>query len=359
MVTDYRCSPLGPGDVPIVTPMLITATHFTAFDGDGVPEWVRLMPLGVFRPANAADKRGPFDLTDPAAVIEATAPFLPLLVDEDHVSLVNGAAAPARGWIDALEARADGLYGHVEWTDAGRALMGDKAYRGFSPVFLTGAHGVVTRITGAAITNNPALPDLNLFTHKPETTMDLVALRRLLGLSDTADEAAILARVTENASAVSAHAAGLSALAAVAGVTGATPDALFTALRSRVAASADVTALTGTVQRLETELTTLRQTGAQAAAVALVDGAIRALKPINALREIYIARAVNDLAGVRAELDLLPSIGAGGTVVPHDAGGGGDVATTTQSLVAAQMGIPVEKLIAAAKARTAIDGRTA
>ena len=37
-------------------------------------------------------------------------------------------ASTARGWIVNLEARDDGLWGQVEWTAHGSALMADKAY---------------------------------------------------------------------------------------------------------------------------------------------------------------------------------------------------------------------------------------
>ena len=325
---------------------------FTAFAAHGVPDWVRLVPMGTFRPTSPNDKRGPFTLDDPAAVIAATTPNLPLLVDEDHVSLTPGAPAPARGWIVALEARADGLYGKIEWTETGRAQMAEKAYRGFSPVFEAGKGGAVLKIVSLAGTNNPALPQLNRFTSQWENTMDLTALRRALGLPDTADEAAILARATEN----TAHAAGLSALATAAGLTGVTAaDAVVTALRGRVASGGEVTALATQVRTLEGELTTLRQGVARSKAEAFVDAQITAGKPVNALRQHYIDRHIADPAAVETELNALVSINAGGVPQNPGAGGGGAVQlTATEAEVVEHMGVDPVKFVAERDRQTAL-----
>ncbi len=52
----------------------------------------------------------------------------------------------ARGWIVELQARDDGIWGRVEWTGAGRALIEDRAYRGISPNLLVDRNGVVRAI---------------------------------------------------------------------------------------------------------------------------------------------------------------------------------------------------------------------
>ncbi len=49
-----------------------------------------------------------------------------LPVDLDHATVKKalfGDAAPAVGWINKLEARADGLYGRVEWLDEGLRVL--------------------------------------------------------------------------------------------------------------------------------------------------------------------------------------------------------------------------------------------
>ena len=337
--------------------MPTSAILFTVFAGDDVPDWVRLMPLGVFRPHLESDRRGPFNLADVQAVIAATASHLPLMVDEDHVSLAPFAPAPARGWIVELQARADGLYGRIEWTETGRALMAERAYRGFSPTFTSGKGGVVEQIISLALTNTPALPELNRFKTERNHDVDfIVALRQALGLPDTADEAAILAGAKANVAALRECTVGLDGLAAAADVAaGAGRQALFSALRVRVAGTGDVAALTAQVQSLETSLAAMRADTARSNAERFVDEQIKAGKPVNALREHYVKRHMADPTSVEAELAALPSINTGGMPPPKGGeGGGGDTAalTAVEREVIAHMGVS-EKSYLAEKVRLA------
>ncbi len=94
-----------------------------AANGDGVPEWVHLLPAGVVR---TVDGRGPYHCTSLQSVADLLGGKR-LPIDENHATDKGGKAlgmpAPARGWIVALEARDDGLWGQVEWTGEGRKLM--------------------------------------------------------------------------------------------------------------------------------------------------------------------------------------------------------------------------------------------
>ncbi|MGG8896324.1 phage protease, partial [Escherichia coli] len=80
-----------------------------------MPEWINLLPAGA---ARTVDGRGPYTVASMAALIAASlqdGQKLPL--DENHATdkgAVLGLPAPARGWIVALEAREDGLWGKVE-----------------------------------------------------------------------------------------------------------------------------------------------------------------------------------------------------------------------------------------------------
>jgi len=56
-----------------------------------------------------------------------------LVIDYEHQSL-QGERAPAAGWIKELEARGDGLYARVDWTQQARDYLEKKEYRYFSPV---------------------------------------------------------------------------------------------------------------------------------------------------------------------------------------------------------------------------------
>ena len=312
-----------------------------------MPDWVRVMPFGTFRPDNAADKRGPWKLTDAGAVIAASK--LPLPVDENHTTLAGAVSAPARGWIVELQSRDDGMYGRIEWTKAGHALMEDKSYRGFSPTFLTDKAGVVTQLTGLAMTNNPALTELNIQLTNQETRMDPVQLRAALGLPETADEAAILARLAANATAAAGLTQHLSAIALAAGLPADTgPERLVVTLQAQRDGAGQVQTLIGQVASLEQQLTAATAERAKEKAVAFIAGAIKAGKPIVALQERLTAMHVADPSGTEALVNGMPNINAG-FVPPRldQQGGGGEFSlTATDHQVIAAMGLDPKKYAA-------------
>lgn len=107
---------------------------------------------------------------------EAREPNFPgLLVDFDHFSHDPARPTTAAGWIGALEARGDGLYAQVRWSDLGHEALTGGRYRLASPVWnrgdcdqwtAPGADGpdVVylrpRRLARLALTNDPNLPGL-------------------------------------------------------------------------------------------------------------------------------------------------------------------------------------------------------
>lgn len=301
--------------------MLITAHHTTLPDGAQAPEWLHLVPAGAF---GGQDGRGPYSLPNPAAVIAASMAAGKLPVDENHSTdfgLKNGTPSPARGWITEMQARADGLWGRVEWTPGGAALMAEHAYRGISPVFRHTPKGEVLSVLRAALTNAPNLPQLHTLHHQQETGMELASqIRASLGLPETADDAAIVAAVTAGRTAATAHATQLAAIATAAGVTATDGAAIVTALQTQRAAAGDATALQATVVSLQTQLQTMQADGRRVAATAFVDAAIRAGKPIAPARDRFIAQHAADAAATEALINLLPSINDGGTAA-HALGG--------------------------------------
>ena len=330
----------------------LAAIHSALPEGDA-PEWVHLLPAGTFR---GVDGRGPYVLGDARAVIQASR--LPLPIDESHATDLaepNGGPAPARGWIVALEARADGVWGRVDWTPTGRNLVVERAYRGISPVFTHARQGGrVIGLLRAALTNNPNLTQLATL-HTQENSMDLIAeLRALHSLPAEADEAAVLQACRAAHTATTQHAAQLTAICAAAGITPSQDAAaISTALATARAQSGDVGALRQEVVTLQTQLQTLRADQARHAATTLVDDAMRAGKPITkVLRDHYIARATADLDAVRRELDALPSIHAGGIVKPPAGDGGGDTLSAEEKQVIALMGVNPEAFQKARKAET-------
>lgn len=165
-------------------------------------DWVHLLPAGTF---SGRDGRGPYKLTSSQAVTEATRRYAgrrQMPIDYDHQidnAEKNGRPAPAAGWIKALDARTDGLWGLVEWTARARAHLEAREYRYLSPVFQHKHDGTVTRVLRAALTNNPNLDEITALASM-ETSMNekhLDELRLLLELPDEADEAAVVAKVRD------------------------------------------------------------------------------------------------------------------------------------------------------------------
>ena len=171
-----------------------------AADKDG---WAHLLPAGTF---SGRDGRGPYTL-DANAIVRAFAELgMTLAVDYEHQTQAapeNGQPAPAAGWIVALEAREDGLYGYIEWTARAAAMIRAREYRYLSPVFeYEPRTGRVAAIIGAGLTNQPNLHLTALnraqSSQAKGTTMNeelLERLRFLFNLPTLADEAAIAAEV--------------------------------------------------------------------------------------------------------------------------------------------------------------------
>ncbi len=317
--------------------------------GADVPEWLHILPAAEF---TGADGRGPYAKPDMDALIalfNKEGQRLP--VDENHsIDLAGkqGHPSPARGWIVELQKREDGLYGRVEWTDAGQALVAGKSYGYLSPVFLHGQTKPykVAKMLRVALTNDPNLTSLKSLHSQEDNTM-LEELRKALGLPETADEAAIMAAVKAAHAAQTAQAALMARVAEAAGVPADTaPDALVTAIQSK--GSADSAGLTGQlvalqsqVSQLTTQLTSVATQTAKEKAETVIGAAIEGGKIIPALKDHMIARHLKNPAEVEAEIKLMPSINAGG-IGERDLPRAGETATSEELNVAAMMGVDPE-----------------
>lgn len=303
--------------VPPVT-TLVTSLHLSLPAASaGAPEWVHLLPAGNF---SGADGRGPYNVEDADALISASMAGGKLAIDENHsTDLAKGQSAPARGWIVELQKRDDGVWGRVEWTKAGAEMMGDKAYRGISPVFIHAKNSPrVLRLLRAALTNDPNLT-LTALHHRSDDMDFLAKLRKALGLKDDAAEDAVLSAVTTAHAAITVAAEDRVKLAKAAGLKDdASVDAIVTALNTRSGDDKEVATLRTTVTDLQAQLMTLQKDGARDKAVAFIDGAITAGKPIKPLRDHYIERHVKDAAAVEKEVNGLVSIHAGAVIPTRD-----------------------------------------
>lgn len=164
------------------------------------PRWIHVMPSGTF---HGRDGRGPYSVTDAAAVVRASlkaasARGIPMDYDHqfEHTSK-NGMPAPASGWIAGLEAREDGIWAEVEWTERAAEHVAAKEYRYVSPVFYYGADGKISSIESVALTNTPNFR-LRALAAKEAETLEVEekksmhkALASMLGLNAEASEDAV------------------------------------------------------------------------------------------------------------------------------------------------------------------------
>jgi phage I-like protein len=323
-------------------PGITTALHLAIPETGGTPDWVHLVPSGTFR---GKDGRGPYHLVDAEAVIRASMHGGKLPIDENHaidLAAPTGGASPARGWIVEMQARPDGIWGRVDWTPTGTALMAERAYRGISPALEYDARtGQVAAVRRAALVNDPNLVALATLHHSQGTGMDLAQqIRAALGLPETADDAAIVAAARTANAAVATHAAQLAAIASAAGVAAGNSDAIVTALQATQRDAAGAATMRAEVARLQTDLQAMRGDRARERAEAYIDGQIKAGKPIvTALRQHYIDRHMADPASVEKEVGAMLSLNMGGL---------GDRAVIEGALHAAADGLtPQERAVAA------------
>uniref|UniRef100_A0A7C1NYP6 Mu-like prophage I protein n=1 Tax=Agrobacterium albertimagni TaxID=147266 RepID=A0A7C1NYP6_9HYPH len=323
------------------------------------PEWLHMLPAGQF---SGMDGRGPYlapDLEALIAIFNSEGRKLP--VDENHaidLAAKAGNPAPARGWIVELQAREDGLWGRVEWTEEGQRLVVGKAYGYLSPVFLHTPQKPyrIGKVLRVALTNDPNLNFLTALHQREESEM-LEQLRKALGLPETATEADVLAAVASAHQAqqeTATHAALVGKIVEAVGLpSGTSGDALVTALQSRgkvTPTEAENAELRSSVTSLQSQLTTLISNHARDRAVVVVEDAVKAGKIVPALKEHMIARHMKDPTEVEKEISLLPSInsgGLGGRKVPEAEGGG---LTDEDRQVAAMMGVDETTFAASAKA---------
>ena len=169
---------------------------------EGIAKWIQLIPAGNIQ---AVDGRKWIN-DNLEAVIETSMAGVDLVIDYEHqtdYAKENGKPAPAAGWIKKLEARADSIWGMVEWTEKAKAHFGDKEYRYLSPTFYHTKDGHVTRIVRAALTNNPAIHELPaLANNQPNGELKkmeafLKALASALGLAADADQETVTAAIME------------------------------------------------------------------------------------------------------------------------------------------------------------------
>jgi phage I-like protein len=184
-----------------------------------------VLPLGR---VELSDHREPFMVDETSLEILVAAyrsRGVDLVIDYEHQSL-QGERAPAAGWIKDLEARSDGLWARVDWTEQARDYLEKKEYRYFSPVLrLDPETRKPMALIHVGLTNVPAInhlpplvarwgggaaepqdlqpgeparrsPGMAMESGKEKTKM-VEQLKRLMGLEPEAEEGAVCGKVLE------------------------------------------------------------------------------------------------------------------------------------------------------------------
>ena len=134
-----------------------------ALEGEEAPEWIHVTPAGP--QLNGEDGRV-FRMPDATSVareslLDVGGRHRNMVLDWEHATQRKGRRgekAPAAGWVTALQSRADGIWGRVEWTDEGRRSVEKREYRYLSPVLgLRPGSLEVQRVKTVALTNDPNL----------------------------------------------------------------------------------------------------------------------------------------------------------------------------------------------------------
>lgn len=309
-------------------------------DAAGVPEWVHLLPSGDGA-ITTFDGRGPYRVENAATVIAASlADPRGMPIDENHatdLSAPKGGRALAFGWIKELQARADGIWGRVDWTAAGAKLLADRAYRGISPVFLHNEDGVVRRILRAALTNTPNLQGLTALN--AETEMNLHArLAEKLGKPAETPEDDLLAAVPAPA-ATTALQSTLSEIGAALGVESGDGKVVLAAAKLLKASASGDTALMAENAGLKARLDAVEAKQRRAVSEAFVDKAIRELRkgygPGN--RDEMIALHLESPGVVERLTNELPTLGATHTGKTPPAAGGGTATLSAEQVDVCEM----------------------
>lgn len=277
------------------------------------PEWIQIAPRGRH---TARDGRS-FDFNPEVLAARFVRDGVDIAIDLDHATAKKamlGEAAPAHGWIKAFEARPAGLFGKVEWLDAGKAVLAARTHRYLSPTVPHTEDGRVTWIHSVALVAAPALSMPAIASASPtseEPSMKQIA--SLLGLSALADEPSCLTAITTLQARIDpkVHQATLDALSAKTG-----------------------------------ELETLQASIRKDRVNALLEDALKAKKISPAQREGYEALCAND-AGFEGVKKIFETLGAGlgASGLDDKATPGGAVATLSAEDrdVMRQMGLTEEQ----------------
>lgn len=305
------------------------------------PEWIHLLPAGT---ARTADARGPYRVADAGRVIALSfegADKLP--IDENHATDLAaplGQPSPARGWIVAMEAREDGIWGRVEWTEEGAALVASRAYRAISPVVTHDAGKAIGRILRASLVNRPNLRGLTAL-HMENAVTFLEQMIKIMGLDPGATEEQVLAAcraMMEKMGGTPALQAALAEIGTALGVEG-EPAVIVAAAKVVGGGRTELVALQAEVATLKGRLKAQDDARARAASEAFVDRALAEKRAgVNAAnREDLVALHLAQPAAAEKLILGMPKLEASGAEAKPPVAADGTVALHAAHLEAARL----------------------
>lgn len=264
-----------------------------------------------------------------------------------------------------LQARADGIWGRVEWTGAGRELVSSHAYRAISPVILHDKAKRVFSILRASLVNRPNLRGLAALNQEIDDMPFQETVAKLLGLDADAGESEIQEAITALQSTQDETAALQSQLDEIGTALGVAAGGDLLAAAQAATASGDedaqatIVALQGELNDLAQQVNTLAQAGTRGRAEAFVDGAIRERRVgVSNQRERFISMHMKDPDGTEELIGGFQKLSPSGASLEPPAPKDGQVSLNAEQINAARLlGISKEayaKTIAAERAEEAL-----
>lgn len=185
--------------------------------------WLQVTPAGNFTPSDGREMKVPSWYIDGAVAEKVVARYSARrnkrVLDYEHQTLLkekNGQPAPAAGWFQELEWReGQGLFAKAKLTARAAEYIGNEEYLYFSPVFLYHpTTGEVLDVQMGALTNDPAIDNMEELSLRAAASFGLdleteeenhvnpllLALIAALGLSENTNEEQAVAALTAHKS---------------------------------------------------------------------------------------------------------------------------------------------------------------
>lgn len=342
---------------------MVAALSIALRPGQAGQDEIQVFPAGEFRasdgrPQDVDTWRMDGDIA--RALIERfSARQRRLVIDYEHQTLAaktNGQPAPASGWMKSLEWReGKGVFALVDWTKRAKAHIDAEEYLYISPVFTYDEQGRPQDILHAALTNDPALDNMdavrlaaasalafgiahggaqpNPAQSPKEIPMDqlLKALLALLNLPDDATEEQILAKLNEYTAKAKQDADQVAAL------TGEVKEKEkeVVALKSN-AGNPDPAKWVpiGVISEMQEQIAALAEGNRAREVEELVTVALSSHKLIPSMKGWATELGMKDPAQLRAYLDKAPAIAALSTTQTGGRQPGGDPTQLTETELA-------------------------